>query len=177
MKKLYSVQSLLRKYAILILFTFSAMGYTQKTFTVSSTADNRDADISDGICSDNNGDCTLRAAIENANQTPETDTIEFNIAGEGVQRIHLLEGLPDITETIILDATTQPGYMWETPKIVLTGNDSVHFGITLAGQSSGSTIKGLYWVVSITRIRKSVCYMVLQLRLLAQEIIPLKVIS
>lgn len=78
------------------------------TFTVDSTADNGD-DVLDGTCDDGAGNCTLRAAIEEANSEAGADDIEFNIAGGGVQTITLTSDLPDIAESLSVDGTTQTG--------------------------------------------------------------------
>ena len=51
------------------------------TFTVNSTGDAPDSNTADGICDDGSGNCTLRAAIEQANASAGTDTINFNIPG------------------------------------------------------------------------------------------------
>src|SRR5205823_4956215 len=50
----------------------SAMG---ATFTVDSTADAVDANPGDGHCATAAGQCTLRAAVQEANTTPGADTI------------------------------------------------------------------------------------------------------
>ena len=47
------------------------------TFTVNSTADAPDANPGDGVCDDGAGNCTLRAAIEEANALVGADTITF----------------------------------------------------------------------------------------------------
>ena len=44
-------------------------------FVVNHTADVNDANPGDGLCSDSNGNCTLRAAISEANALPGADTI------------------------------------------------------------------------------------------------------
>ena len=49
-----------------------------------------------------------------------TDTIVFNIPGSGVKVISLLTALPEITDPVVIDATTQPGYAG-TPLIELDG--------------------------------------------------------
>ncbi|MBN1331818.1 response regulator [Candidatus Dojkabacteria bacterium] len=49
------------------------------TFTIDSTADTADASAGDGLCADAGGDCTLRAAIQEANALAGADNIYFNI--------------------------------------------------------------------------------------------------
>lgn len=45
------------------------------TFTVNSTADAVDAALGDGVCATAGGQCTLRAAIQEANALAGADTI------------------------------------------------------------------------------------------------------
>ena len=52
-----------------------------KTFTVNSTADTVDAARGNGICADANGNCTLRAALAEADFLTGDDRIEFNLPG------------------------------------------------------------------------------------------------
>ena len=49
-----------------------AAGAGAATFTVNTTNDTSDADVGDGICSDINGNCSVRAAIMQANFTTVT---------------------------------------------------------------------------------------------------------
>jgi len=85
---------------------------------------------------------SLREAITFANSNPGTDTITFRIPGSGVQTITLASALPAITDSVIIDGTTQPGFAG-TPLIDVNGvnlfvNDA---GLVLA--ASNSTIRGL----------------------------------
>lgn len=52
-------------------FTFGA------TFTVNSSADTSDANPSDNLCLDLSGNCTLRAAVKQANALTSNDEINF----------------------------------------------------------------------------------------------------
>ena len=61
------------------------------------------------------------AAIQSANTTAGADIIDFNIAGSGVRTIALNGALPQITEQVTIDGTTQPGFA-TTPIIQLNGN-------------------------------------------------------
>jgi hypothetical protein len=94
-------------------------------FTVTTTADNTLT--------------SLRAMIAAANLLPGTNTIEFSI-GSGATTLTLDSELPTILGSVIIDATTQPGYAG-TPLITLDGAGVTGNGLTLAG--SGSTVKGL----------------------------------
>jgi CSLREA domain-containing protein len=62
-------------------------------FNVNSTGDSADSNLSDNVCNDGGGNCTLRAAIQQANATAGTDTI--NITANGT--INLTGALPNIT--------------------------------------------------------------------------------
>lgn len=48
-------------------------------FTVNHTGDTNDANVGDGTCSDSNGKCTLRAAIQEANNDNYQDGINFAV--------------------------------------------------------------------------------------------------
>ena len=99
------------------------------TFTVTSTGDV--------------GPNTLRQAILNANANPGADLINFNISGPGGHVIQPATPLPQITDAVTIDGTTQPGYAG-TPLIQLDG--------TLAGTGANG--------LSITKpkpVRKLFC--------------------
>ncbi len=58
----------------------------------------------------NAGAGSLRQAILDSNaDTGDRDTIVFNIPGSGVQTITLLSALPQITQPVVIDGTTQTG--------------------------------------------------------------------
>src|SRR5262245_45619782 len=78
------------------------------TFLVNTTADS--------------GAGSLRQAILDSNANAGADTIDFSI-GSGPQTIAVLSALPAITESVAIDATTQPGYAG-TPLIVLRGDSA-----------------------------------------------------
>ncbi len=104
------------------------------TFVVTNTVDS--------------GAGSLRQAIFNANANPGKDTINFNIAGSGVQTIQVSTGLPAITSAVIINGYSQPGSAAATDSTAATllieidgqfaGNS---FGLLISG--GGSTIKGL----------------------------------
>ena len=80
---------------------FSCAWSWSATFSVTTTADD--------------GAGSLREAITDANNTAGPDTIEFNIPEgqcqvSGVCVIILATSLPNVTEGVILDGTTQPRY-------------------------------------------------------------------
>jgi uncharacterized repeat protein (TIGR01451 family) len=96
------------------------------TFTVNSTGDRGDFlpgrcrvidfDPDTGIPVESATECTLRAAIEEANATLGPDTILFNIPGGGVQTIQIApaRGLPEITDLLIIEGYSQPGSLENT---------------------------------------------------------------
>jgi CSLREA domain-containing protein len=80
-------------------FTFlPAAGATDAAFTVNSLADTPDASLTDGLCADANGACTLRAAIQQANADPSADAIGFGVTGT----VNLTGALPDLSTDITI---------------------------------------------------------------------------
>ncbi len=80
--------------------------------TVNSVSDEGDADLNDGICETGTpGECTLRAALQNANLTRRLSYIVFDIPSGGSNGpiIRLQSALPPVTGDAILDGSTQPG--------------------------------------------------------------------
>ncbi|MEW6127039.1 MAG: C25 family cysteine peptidase [Acidobacteriota bacterium] len=118
---------------------------TTATFVVNSTGDGADANTADGVCNDGAGNCTLRAAIQQANATAGADTIQFAI-GTGAQTISPVSTLPAITGTLTIDGTTQPGFAG-SPIIEVNGNGIdpifVASGLSINATATGSVVKGL----------------------------------
>jgi CSLREA domain-containing protein len=133
------------------------------TFTVNIPGDTRDANTQDNLCDVNlfgsGNQCTLRAAIEQANATPGADAINFNIPddvfGAGVKTIRVGAtgngALPPITDQVTIDGYTQPGTSPNTKavgnnaalKIELDGTNVPGANGLEISTSSGSVIKGL----------------------------------
>ena len=92
----------------------------------------------------NHGAGSLRDAIVNANATVGKDTIVFNIPGPGVKTISVQNTLPEITDAVVIDGTTQPGYAG-APLIELDGLGigSSGTGNALVIRAGGSTVRGL----------------------------------
>lgn len=78
------------------------------TFTVTST---NDAGVG-----------TLRQAILNANDNPGLDRIVFAIPGTSTPTIQLTYGLPQITDPVVLDGSTQTGYTPNHPVVEINGS-------------------------------------------------------
>jgi parallel beta-helix repeat protein len=85
---------------------------------------------------------TLRQAIADANRAAGLDSIHFAI-GSGVKTISPRTSLPTLTDPVVLDATTQPGYAGR-PLIELSGAEagttSSVSGLTVS--AGGSTVRG-----------------------------------
>ncbi|MEX0682627.1 MAG: dockerin type I domain-containing protein [Dehalococcoidia bacterium] len=134
------------------------------TSTVNSTGDGGDVVAGDGVCETATaGECTLRAAIEEANAFAGTDTIAFNIdstldvgcdgLANGVCTITPASALPAITDPVTIDGYTQPGASANTNanggldtvlKIALEGSGCANCtGLEIKTTGGGSTIKGL----------------------------------
>ena len=111
------------------------------TFTVNSTADAADAQIGDGICETAiEGECTLRAAIQEANADENSgevpDEIDFNIPSEGIPTIQPASALPAITDPVMIDGYTQPG---ASPNTLATGDNAV-IRVELNGDACGPSL-------------------------------------
>jgi trimeric autotransporter adhesin len=130
--------------------------------TVNLTSDEPDANTADNVCDadlvTNGAQCTLRAAIEQANAYAgmDADLIRFGIPGNGVHRIAPSAYLPNITGPTVIDGYTQPGA--SVNELRLGRGDNAEIRIELNGRkldqlngnglrfgtgSSGSAVKGL----------------------------------
>src|SRR4051794_29994116 len=76
------------------------------TFEVTSALDTRDDDEDDGVCADDQGRCTLRAAIEQAEHDAARDTIVFATAL--LPPIRLTRALPIIIQPLTIDGSGPP---------------------------------------------------------------------
>lgn len=113
-------------------------------FVVNSNRDDtnaRDANHGDCVCSDYLGECTLRAALEEANACSGADTITFQSAmniyvdtGEGA--------LPPVSETVTIDASSVWDSTNDVPGVMISGGGGGYNGLFL---SAGSChVYGLY---------------------------------
>ncbi|GAB4320941.1 MAG: hypothetical protein Kow0059_15410 [Candidatus Sumerlaeia bacterium] len=100
--------------AVLVLGLWAGAA-TAATFFVNLGTDTGDTNLDDDICDSDltlpGEQCTLRAAIQQANATPGPDQIHFNLP-TGINPILptliVFSPLPAITDSVSLDASTQP---------------------------------------------------------------------
>ncbi|HEU4891732.1 MAG TPA: FG-GAP-like repeat-containing protein [Vicinamibacterales bacterium] len=81
-----------------------------------------------------------QAIIESNSDIGDRDTIVFNIPGAGVHTITLSDGLPAISQPVVIDGKTQPG-AGATPVIELNGNSTPLTGLVISG--GNSIVRGL----------------------------------
>jgi uncharacterized repeat protein (TIGR01451 family)/CSLREA domain-containing protein len=112
----------------------NAMPAAPMTFTVNSNAD-----PGNGTC--DSAECTLREAISAANLNPGADSIVFSIA-TGPKTISLSNPLPNISEAVTIDATTQPSFSG-APLIELNGTGTGESANGLSITGGNSTVRGL----------------------------------
>ena len=123
-------------------FTFGPTSQTFNNLSVAQTANFAATRQNFVVTNTNNqGVGSLREAIINANSTVGLDTITFNIPGPGVKIISLMNRLPEITDPVVIDASTQPGYAG-TPLVEIDGIAiSNSHGMVI--RASGTTVRGL----------------------------------
>ena len=139
--------------AVLLLVALSGSADAAATFTVNRTGDAADRRIGDDACDasrERGKQCTLRAAIEEANDTPGPDTIAFNIGGtSAVKTISPTRPLPAITEAVIINGYTQPGARANSRA---WGNDAV-IKVQLSGANVDDRTAGLTVTAADSTIR------------------------
>lgn len=111
------------------------------TLTVRSHGDRPDSDPGDGRCATAGSTsdarrCTLRAAIMEANATPDTDRIRFAIetGDHSYKTLRPKSALPTITAPLTIDGTTQAG---ATANTAATGTNA-RMRVILVGNQAGS---------------------------------------
>lgn len=133
-----------------------ALPEARVTFTVNSTADTGDAGAgftSDSVCADANGNCTLRAALDEIGANASDPNagpyaINFNIPGAGVPTISTSGNFPGqnaIRRPVVIDGTTQAAGRVEIIDTaghsglfrIFGGNSTVR-GLVMSGSGEGS---------------------------------------
>jgi hypothetical protein len=146
-------------------FTLVAPKTQAATFTVNETGDQSDFSAGDGSCDRDNvtagSQCTLRAAIAEANALAGTDNIFFNIpttdtgyrdydtpdtlssgdstGGDDYWTIRPATALPTITTTVIIDGSTQTSNQSDSNT---SGPEIEIAGLSLGAGSNGFNITG-----------------------------------
>ncbi len=129
------------------------------TFTVNDLGNGSDFNQGDMICEVTNGggDCTFRAAIQEANAAAGADTIAFAIGGCGGACTIVNAQLPTITEQLTIDGYTQPGALINSSPLARITNATVlielqnssgcininHLGTPPTDLSEGTVVRGL----------------------------------
>ncbi|HEX6586971.1 MAG TPA: CSLREA domain-containing protein, partial [Solirubrobacterales bacterium] len=115
--------------ALALVALYAAVGQAASmTFTVTTTADT--------------GAGSLRQAILDANSNSGADTINFNISGSAPFTIQPTSSLPTITDAVVIDGTSQPGFSG-TPIVELNGSSAGSTTDGLTVSAAATTIKGL----------------------------------
>ncbi|HEV3470251.1 MAG TPA: C25 family cysteine peptidase [Pyrinomonadaceae bacterium] len=149
---------------------FSQNMASASTFVVNSTGDSSDLSPGDGVCATGSlvgtppvVECTLRAAIQEANAVASADTIEFLIpaatdAGcnpiSGVCTIKPLTALPDVTQPTTVDGYSQPGSAENT----LAVGDDAEITIELNGTDIVGSADGLRFTAGDSRVEGLAVY-------------------
>jgi CSLREA domain-containing protein len=87
----------------------AAVASTGTNFVVNSTSDAVDANVGDGACATAEGECTLRAAIQETNALPGADTILVPAGLYALEIPPLNQNLADNGDLDITDSTRSPG--------------------------------------------------------------------
>ncbi len=92
--------------------------------------------------SDDGSAGTLRSIIEQVNNDTTPDTIDFNLTGSAPYVIQLQSALPQITNSVVIDGTSQSGYAGR-PIVELNGSQAGGGSNGLELEVGNCTIQGL----------------------------------
>ncbi len=108
-------------------------------FEVDTTADSQDQNTTDGECYSFNGDCTLRAAIEQANATAGAQTITFDLGEMGPDpTIDLTAGTLSVTASATIQGCANAG---TAPCVGVRNAGAVNTGFAIGAPAV--TVSGL----------------------------------
>lgn len=110
----------------------------------------RKADGSPGPCDprmEGDCECTLRAALQEANHRPGKDRVAFSIPGTGVQRLRPASPLPEVTDEVVIDGYSQPG------SAEASASNPAALRIELDGSQAGSGSDGLSLATGNAEVR------------------------
>ena len=148
----------LRFVALMFLALASSWGYGQTTFFVNSEGDSANQNPGNGSCATGNtievpgfgtvDECTLRAAIEEANEATGSVEIHFsNIipTTNGQSTILIESNLPSILNTVSILGDTHPSFNADpgrpTARLARATTGTATRFLRFAGQSSGSLVQ------------------------------------
>lgn len=115
---------------------------------VTSSGDGADATPGDGVCATAGGDCTLRAAIQEAGASTLVDEVWFDVPAAdpgvtaGVLTIAPATALPAVGDGTTIDGTTQPGYA-AAPVVAIDGSGLPPAVASLAVTGTGVELRAL----------------------------------
>ena len=125
----------------------ASAGPQAKTYTVNSDTDAPDANPGDGQCKTAGGNCTLRAAIQEANLDGDYSIINFASKFQGTNAIPGCT-LPAITEdNTTIDASNRWDTTYRRPGVEIMGSNCD----LLVIQSSGNTALGVFFGGNLTK--------------------------
>lgn len=104
-------------YILISLILLSACPVFCAAFVVNNAGDTVDALAGDGVCADSSGNCTLRAAIQTANELPDADEINFSLPAPAT--ITLTLGALTISSSLTVSSAAAAGL---TVQAGTTGN-------------------------------------------------------
>jgi parallel beta-helix repeat protein len=126
---------------------------TFNTVTVTTTADIADGDTRSLAALYSNlgadGKISLREAILAANNTQNSalvDRINFNIPGAGPHVFNLSSALPNLTDGVFIDGTSEPNYIAGTTPVVILDGSSAGInanGISVSATAANTKVQGL----------------------------------
>lgn len=119
----------------LFLATLALGPANAETFIVNSTDD-----VDDATCDTIH--CSLREAIQAANDTAGSDIIQFDDVLAGATITPTVD-LPEITEAVTIDATTLTGFTCQSAMQLMIDGSTSTDGLIIASTASGSVIRGL----------------------------------
>ncbi|MBI4647817.1 MAG: S8 family serine peptidase, partial [Bacteroidia bacterium] len=112
---------------VLLISTVIILSYCSSAQTVYTVTDTTDFDPFLYLQNPNNPQIVgkLQWAVWQTNDTPGPCIIIFNIAGSGPHTIILNFRLPTIKNSVIIDGTSQNGYLYGHPQIIIDGQNMV----------------------------------------------------
>lgn len=126
--------------------------FAASTYTVNSIGDDPDDNPGDDVCQTATpGECTFRAAIQEANAHAGNDTINFGISGTGLHTLTPASAYDPISEAVTINGYSQSGSVANTnaAPAALNGTLTIEIDGSGAGATSGIeaaavvTIRGL----------------------------------